>query len=118
MGKKVGTSKMGMVRYLIEKWVATAMRENATAKYPDGGVKEVVFNFPEPKRGLASVLPNLFVVTAGSEATAEAAAEAATEAATAPAPEVAAPAASGAAPCEPEIVAAEDPDDESLDHVV
>ena len=110
MGKKVGTSKMGMVRYLIEKWVATAMRENATAKYPDGGVKEVVFNFPEPKRGLASVLPNLFVVTAGSEATAEAAA--------APAPEVAAPAASGAAPCEPEIVAAEDPDDESLDHAV
>jgi hypothetical protein len=114
MGKKVGTSKMGMVRYLIEKWVATAMRENATAKYPDGGVKEVVFNFPEPKRGLASVLPNLFVVTAGSEATAEAAAEAAT----ATAPEVAAPAASGAAPCEPEIVAAEDPDDESLDHAV
>ena len=73
MGKKLGTSKQGLVRYLIDKGVATAKRGKATKNCPDGPVRQVVFNFPQPKRGLTSVLPDPLVVTAGSEAAAEAA---------------------------------------------
>ena len=73
----------------------------------------MVFNFPEPKRGRASVLPNPFVITAGSETVAEAAPAIATTTA----PEAAA-AAPGAAQCEPEIVAADDPDDGSLGRAI
>ena len=39
----------------------------------DGMVKQVVFNFPQPKHGLTSVLPDPLVVTVGSEAAEEAA---------------------------------------------
>ena len=39
----------------------------------DGVVKQVVFNFPQPKHGLTSVLPDPLVVTVGSEAAEEAA---------------------------------------------
>ena len=39
----------------------------------DGGGKQVGFNFPQPNHGLTSVLPDLLVVTVGSEAAEEAA---------------------------------------------